>query len=360
MSNTIAFLDFETTGFDPAYGDRPTEIALVFVRDQRIIDRYESLMNPGRHIPSEITALTGIDDSMVRNEPSVSDVFLEIQPRLRGLPIVAHYATFERKFLESEYQRIGKRFSNRLICTCKIGRRIYADSVDHKLGTLANHVGLSFNGNSHRAMPDADLTARLWIEMERKLEREFGLKSVSVELMARLQTKPVGDFGNYLKRIAERQKREAKATPKKMPAARRELKKAAQAKPTRPKPRPRPSPRPLQLPEKIREDLMPEYALRVKNGLVSPVPDKSRRSNSLSEALMPENVLREQQGNVPPPSEPARATRAHESSTAPTLQCLHCDRIVTIDSPPHIPWQKCPSCEELTVKPIEIYDWERR
>jgi DNA polymerase-3 subunit epsilon len=66
---TVAVLDFETTGLSPQYGDRATEIAIALVRDGQVIDRFQSLMNAGRRIPLEITQLTGISNAMIRDCP---------------------------------------------------------------------------------------------------------------------------------------------------------------------------------------------------------------------------------------------------------------------------------------------------
>ena len=59
----IAVIDFETTGMSPAYGDRPTEVAIAMTERGQVVDQFQSLMNPGRYIPSFIAELTGISMS---------------------------------------------------------------------------------------------------------------------------------------------------------------------------------------------------------------------------------------------------------------------------------------------------------
>jgi len=71
---TVAVLDFETTGLSPNCGDRATEIAITLVRDGQVIDRYQSLMNAGRRIPSEVTYITGITNAMISQAPPVVKV----------------------------------------------------------------------------------------------------------------------------------------------------------------------------------------------------------------------------------------------------------------------------------------------
>jgi DNA polymerase-3 subunit epsilon len=62
----IAIIDFETTGISPAEGDRPTEVAIVLTENGAVVDRFQSLMNPGVRIPAFITQLTGITNAMVQ------------------------------------------------------------------------------------------------------------------------------------------------------------------------------------------------------------------------------------------------------------------------------------------------------
>ncbi len=66
---TIAVLDFETTGLSPTRGDRATEIAVILMRDGNVVDRYQSLMNAGRRIPAEVVRLTGITNEMIALRP---------------------------------------------------------------------------------------------------------------------------------------------------------------------------------------------------------------------------------------------------------------------------------------------------
>ncbi|HMP11335.1 exonuclease domain-containing protein, partial [Hydrogenophaga sp.] len=63
--DAIAVIDFETTGTSPGLGDRATEVAIVMTEGGRVVDRFQSLMNTGVHIPAFITQLTGITNAMV-------------------------------------------------------------------------------------------------------------------------------------------------------------------------------------------------------------------------------------------------------------------------------------------------------
>ena len=78
----IAVIDFETTGLSPAMGDRATEIAIVLVEEAsgKVVDRFQSLMNAGRYIPSFIESLTGISNAMVAAAPAADTVMREASP----------------------------------------------------------------------------------------------------------------------------------------------------------------------------------------------------------------------------------------------------------------------------------------
>lgn len=106
MSDTVIVLDFETTGMSPNLGARPTEIAAVRVDKGQIVDRYQSLMYAGVYLPSFITELTGITNAMVRDAPGIDRVMRELHAFFEGHPIVAHNASFDRKFLEAEVSRL--------------------------------------------------------------------------------------------------------------------------------------------------------------------------------------------------------------------------------------------------------------
>ena len=157
----IAVIDFETTGMSPAEGDRPTEVAIVMTEHGRVVDQYQSLMNPGRYIPGFISQLTGITNAMVRTAPVVSDVMAEAARFVGDVPLVAHNASFDRKFWQAELAHLGLGHAQPFACTVLLARRLYPQAPNHKLGTLADHLRLPREGRAHRALSDAQVTAAL-------------------------------------------------------------------------------------------------------------------------------------------------------------------------------------------------------
>ncbi len=182
-----AVIDFETTGLSPEQGDRPTEIAVVLLDGERIVDRYQSLMNPERYIPADIQALTGITNDMVRAAPPVATVMAEAAAFVGRHPLLAHNAAFDRKFWDAELLRIDRRRSQEFACSLLLARRIFPDAPNHKLGTLVHTLRLPATGRAHRALADAEATAWLLLSLKQELQRRFQLPTVSHDLLLAIQ-----------------------------------------------------------------------------------------------------------------------------------------------------------------------------
>ncbi|MDD5759937.1 MAG: 3'-5' exonuclease [Desulfobulbaceae bacterium] len=201
---TIAVIDFETTGLSPNMGDRATEVAVVLLEGGVIVDRYQSLMNAGVRIPPFIEELTGISNAMIRKAPPVTKVMKELADFVGKVPLVAHNASFDRKFLDAEWNKIRKQRQQEFVCTMLLARRIYKASPNHKLGTLVNYLGLPCTGRYHRAMADAEMTAHLLVTMVSDLEQQYGLRQVSHEFLRSIQTAPKVRIDAYVERAKSR------------------------------------------------------------------------------------------------------------------------------------------------------------
>ncbi len=183
----IAVIDFETTGMSPLHGDRPTEVAIVMTEQGRVVDQYQSLMNPGRPIPRFISELTGITDAMVRTAPTVSAVMAEAARFVGEVPLVAHNAAFDRKFWQAELARLRLGHAQPFACTVLLARRLYPQAPNHKLGTLADHLHLPRSGRAHRALSDAQVTAALLGRIQADLVDRHGLRDAGHPLLCGLQ-----------------------------------------------------------------------------------------------------------------------------------------------------------------------------
>ncbi len=194
----VAVIDFETTGLSPDWGDRATEVAAVLVKDGTIVGRYESLMNAGVRVPPFIEALTGITNAMVRSAPPVAEVMRELAEFVGDSPLVAHNASFDRKFLDAEWARINYQRRGEFACSLLLARRLYPAAPSHKLGTLISHLKLPSAARHHRAMADAEMAAHLWLRIVQDVERDSGIADAPHELLRRLQKVPKAKITSWL------------------------------------------------------------------------------------------------------------------------------------------------------------------
>lgn len=201
-SETIVILDFETSGISPDYGDRAIEIGAVALRRGEVVDQFQSLMNPGIRINSFIESYTGITNQMVQDAPSAADVMREFSLFISDYPLVAHNASFDQRFLDAEFRRIGIESSFCFACSMLTARRIYPDSPNHKLETLVRYKNLQTDGTFHRALADAEMTAHLWLKMCEDLAAGYNVRNTSFELMRGLSKTPKAKVGAYLSQHA--------------------------------------------------------------------------------------------------------------------------------------------------------------
>ncbi|ABE41976.1 3'-5' exonuclease [Polaromonas sp. JS666] len=183
----IAVIDFETTGLSPAMGDRATEVAIVLVEGGRVVDRFQSLMNAGVRIPAFITSLTGITNAMVASAPDAATVMTDANRFVGNAPLVAHNASFDRKFWEAELSRAGERASQPFACTMLVSRRLYPQAPSHKLGVLVDYHHLPKAGRAHRALADAEMAASLLGQIQHDLRSRHGVDRPDHALLMALQ-----------------------------------------------------------------------------------------------------------------------------------------------------------------------------
>ncbi len=198
----VIVLDFETTGLSPQYGDRAIEIGAVLIENNRVIDRFQSLMNPGFRISSFIESYTGINNDMVAAAPPCEAVMEQFAEFMGTLPLVAHNASFDRKFLDSELGLIGKTRNSTMACSMLAARRVYPSAPNHQLATLVRYCGIYTDGTFHRALADAEMTGQLWISMIEKIKDRFGINQVPFDLMHKLSKISKAKAPAYLEKLA--------------------------------------------------------------------------------------------------------------------------------------------------------------
>ena len=185
-SQTIAVLDFETSGMSPDQGDRAIEVGAVLLRGGEIVDRFQSLMNPGFYVSDFIQDFTGITNAMLQTAPDNATVMTRFAKFIGTCPLVAHNASFDRRFLEAELQQVGCHQSRNFACSMLAARRVYPRADNHKLATLVAYKQLPIGGQFHRALADAEMTAQLWLQMAVDLQTDYGYRQVPFELLQKL------------------------------------------------------------------------------------------------------------------------------------------------------------------------------
>ena len=193
---TLAVIDFETTGLGAGQGGRATEIAAVLVQGGAIVGRFQSLMNSGAWVPPFITQLTGITNEMLQAAPPARAVMHEVARFTKGCPLVAHNAAFDRPFWHAELTRAECEAdaAHAFACTLLLSRRLYPHAENHRLGTLARLHALPSAGRAHRALADAEVTAHLLLRMQRDVEERFAERLAGARathaLLAAMQRAP--------------------------------------------------------------------------------------------------------------------------------------------------------------------------
>jgi DNA polymerase-3 subunit epsilon len=174
----LAFVDLETTGARPDI-DAITEIAILRVENGRETGRWQSLINPGRSIPSLLVRLIGISNGMVANAPTFAEVADTVAGQLADCVFVAHNARFDHAFLRRAFDRLGreKEFDPPVLCTLKLARKLYPGYSRHGLDALIARHGFTCSAR-HRAMGDAEV---LW-QLTRLIEQDFPATVIAAAL----------------------------------------------------------------------------------------------------------------------------------------------------------------------------------
>jgi len=170
-SKRVVVLDLETTGLSP-YRHKITEVAAVKVQNGKVVDSFQTLVDPETPIPRFITKLTGITDEMVSGKPKIKDVIPKLKNFLGEDPIVGHNVSFDYNFLRHNFSEYcSDNLQNPLICTAKLARRILPDLSNKKLGTVAEYYGV-VNERAHRAMADVKATKEIYYKFIDELKQK--------------------------------------------------------------------------------------------------------------------------------------------------------------------------------------------
>jgi DNA polymerase III subunit epsilon len=182
---TVLAVDTETTGMSPADGHGLVEVARVAVVNGVLGEEWSSLVDPGRAIPLDATRVHGISDAMVADAPKAAVAGRMLREACGDLPLVFHNAPFDLPFLLQLFREAGAPpLVNPIIDTLGLARGLFGTG-SNALSALATRLDLPAE-KAHRALGDTRTTARLFVELAGRWEREKGVRSL-LELAAASQ-----------------------------------------------------------------------------------------------------------------------------------------------------------------------------
>ncbi|GAA4007673.1 exonuclease domain-containing protein [Hymenobacter fastidiosus] len=173
-----AIIDLETTGGQPTQ-DRITEVAIFIHDGEKVVDQFDTLLNPGRPIPTFISQLTGITNDMVRDAPKFHEVARKIVEMTEGCVFVAHNVRFDYSFLKKEFADLGFNYSRKTLCTVRLSRSLMPGQPSYSLGKLCQNIGIPLEGR-HRAAGDAAATAILFDRLLKITQQDEVLKDSAI------------------------------------------------------------------------------------------------------------------------------------------------------------------------------------
>ncbi|NTE01228.1 GIY-YIG nuclease family protein [Agrobacterium tumefaciens] len=179
-----AVVDIETTG-GHASANGITEVAINIHDGNQVVESFSTLINPGIPIPEYITALTGIDDSMLVDAPTFGDVALQIYQLLHDKVFVAHNVNFDYSFIKHHLDKAGFDLQCRKLCTVRLSRKLIPGKSSYSLGKLCSSLNIPIQ-NRHRAAGDADATSILF-----NLLLEHDMEGVIAEMLKKTSKEQV-------------------------------------------------------------------------------------------------------------------------------------------------------------------------
>jgi DNA polymerase III subunit epsilon len=170
LPEKLVFVDLETTGARAGF-DQIIEIGIIRVENNTITKTYHSLINPERHLPPQISVLTGITAADLETAPTFQEIADEIYELLDDCIFVAHNVRFDYSFLKSSFSRIGLTYSSKHICTVKLSRQLFPRFKRHNLDSIIERFNFTCD-NRHRAFDDAKVLVSFYQHIREQFPEE--------------------------------------------------------------------------------------------------------------------------------------------------------------------------------------------
>lgn len=164
LSYTV--FDTETTGLQPAAGDEIISIGALRIVNGRLLaqENFDQLVQPGRKLSAESSAIHGINDAMLHGQPSIDTILPQFHRFAEDTVLVAHNAAFDMRFLQMKEEKTGIRFTQPVLDTLLLSQVIQPHQEHHSLEAIATRLGVDIVGR-HTALGDAIVTAEVFLKM---------------------------------------------------------------------------------------------------------------------------------------------------------------------------------------------------
>jgi DNA polymerase-3 subunit epsilon len=157
-------LNFAAIDFETANQNRSSvcSVGLVIVEGGNIVDKYYHLIRPRPNYYCDwATEIHGLSDQDTRDMPEFPQVWSEVERKIAGLQLVAHYSSFDESCLRAAHELFGIKYPEPVFhCTCRAAKNAFPELPNHQLHTVAAHVNFDFN-NHHHALADAEACAEI-------------------------------------------------------------------------------------------------------------------------------------------------------------------------------------------------------
>lgn len=170
LRDCYVVFDIETTGFSPKH-NKIIEIGAVKVIDGQIVETFSEFINPEVPIPQQIEKLTGINDAMVQDAPTIEVILPKFLAFCQDAVMVAHNADFDMSFISANAEKQNLIFQPTILDTVALARVLMPNLGNYKLNNVAKHLDISLE-NHHRAIDDATCTGEIFIQFIKQLEKQ--------------------------------------------------------------------------------------------------------------------------------------------------------------------------------------------
>ena len=155
-----AIVDIETTG-NFSRNHSITEIAIIIHDGKKILDTFQSLVNPETTTTPFVSRLTGITNAMLQDAPKFFEIAKKVWDLTEDAVFVAHSVNFDYSYIHEEFKSLGADFKRKKLCTVRLSRKLFPGYPTYSLGSICASLEIPF-ANRHRAMGDAAATAKLF------------------------------------------------------------------------------------------------------------------------------------------------------------------------------------------------------